>query len=77
MTKEIPPTESLEERGYWFENDRFELTENFAIINKSLIFYFNPYEIAPYAMGPTELELKLTDFVSLIKEGGVIENYKN
>lgn len=77
MTKEIPPNESLEDRGYWFQNDRFELTENFAIINQSLVFYFNPYEIAPYAMGATELELKLTDFVNLIKEGGVIEEFKN
>lgn len=77
MTKEIPPGESLKERGYWVEEGQFSLNENFAIINKSLIFYFNPYEIAPYSMGPTELELKLTDFVNLIKEGSVIYAYKN
>lgn len=76
MTKEIPPNESLKEKGYWFEEGKFSLNENFAIINKSLIFYFNPYEIAPYSLGPTELELKLTDFVKLIKEGSVIERYK-
>jgi len=76
MTREIPPNESLKEKGYWFEEGKFALNENFAIINKSLIFYFNPYEIAPYALGPTELELKLTDFVRLIKEGSVIESYK-
>lgn len=77
MTKEIPPSESLKDKGYWFEEGRFSLNNNFAIINKSLVFYFNPYEIAPYAMGPTELELKLTDFVNLIKEGSVIYAYKN
>ena len=76
MDKKIPPGESLEEEGYWFQNDRFEVNQNFAIINESLIFYFNPYEIAPYSMGATELELKLTDFVSLIKDGSVIEHYK-
>lgn len=77
MTKEIPPSETLKERGYWVDEGQFSLNENFAIINKSLIFYFNPYEIAPYSMGPTELELKLTDFVNLIKEGSVIYAYKN
>lgn len=77
MTKEIPPSQSLQDRGYSFENDRFELNKNFAIINKSLVFYFNPYEIAPYSLGPTELELRLTDYINLIKEGSVIDDYKN
>lgn len=77
MDKEIPPEESLQEQGYWFENDRFQLNQNFAVINKSLVFYFNAYEIAPYAMGPTELELKLTDFVDLIKDGSIIESYQD
>ena len=77
MLKEIPPAESLKEEGYFFENGSFALNENFAIINKSLIFYFNPYEIAPYANGPTELELKLTDYVDLIKESGVLHDLKN
>lgn len=77
MTKEIPPDITLKERGYWFEEGQFSLNQNFAIINKSLVFYFNPYEIAPYSMGPTELELKLTDYAQLIKEGSVIYAYKN
>ncbi|NVJ46301.1 MAG: DUF3298 and DUF4163 domain-containing protein [Cytophagia bacterium] len=76
MTKEIPPNESLEDRGFWFLNDSFELNQNFAIINQSLIFYYNPYEIGPYSLGATELELKLTDFVNLIKDGSVIESYQ-
>lgn len=77
MLKEIPPTESLKDKGYFFEKGSFALNDNFAIINKSLIFYFNPYEIAPYASGPTELELKLTDYVDLINENGVLHDLKN
>ncbi|MFY0591535.1 DUF3298 domain-containing protein [Roseivirga sp.] len=77
MLKEIPPSQALKVKGYFFENGKFELNDNFAIINKSLIFYFNPFEIAPYAVGPTELELKLTDYVNLIKETGVLNAYKN
>ncbi len=77
MLKEIPPNEELKDKGYFFEGGNFLLNDNFAIINKSLIFYFNPYEIAPYAVGPTELELKLTDYINLINENGVLHGLKN
>lgn len=77
MLKEIPPSQALKEKGYFFEGDTFTLNNNFAIINKSLIFYFNPFEIAPYAVGPTELEIKLTDYVNLVNEKGVLNGLKN
>ncbi|GAB5524746.1 MAG: DUF3298 and DUF4163 domain-containing protein [Roseivirga sp.] len=77
MAKQIPPSRDLDDEGYFFEGNRFKLNSNFAIMNKSLLFYFNPYEIGPYALGATELELKLTDYVKLIKDGSVIEDLKN
>lgn len=77
MAKQIPPSRDLDDEGYFFNGNRFQLNENFAILNKSLLFYFNPYEIAPYALGGTLLELKLTDYVKLIKDGSVIEDLKN
>ncbi len=77
MLKEIPPNISLEERGYVFEGGRFALNDNFAIINNSLLFYFNAYEIASYAEGPTEIELKLTDYVNLIDQNGVLHALNN
>lgn len=77
MAKQIPPSRDLDDEGYFFEGNRFKLNQNFAIMNRSLLFFFNPYEIAPYALGSTELELKLTDYVKLIKDGSVIQKYKN
>ena len=77
MLKEIPPSEELKDKGYFFEGGNFVLNDNFAIINKSLVFYFNPYEIAPYAVGPTELELKLTDYINLLNENGVLNRLKD
>lgn len=77
MDKKIPPSEPLNEQGYFFENGQFRLNTNFAIMNKSLLFYYNAYEIGPYSMGPTELELKLTDYVNLINPAGVIGDLKN
>lgn len=77
MLKEIPPSQDLKDRGYFFETGNFTLNDNFAIINKSLVFYFNTYEISSYANGPTELELKLTDYVNLVNEKGVLNGLKN
>ncbi len=77
MLKEIPPSFTLREKGYYFEGGEFKLNDNFAIINKSLVFYFNTNEIAPYAIGPTELELKLTDYVNQVNENGVLNGLKN
>lgn len=74
MLKRIPPNITLEEEGYRFENDRFSLNNNFAILNKSLIFYFNPYEIGAYAMGPTELQLNFTDYAHLLKEDSYLNH---
>lgn len=74
MLKRIPPNITLEEEGYRFENDRFSLNDNFAILDRSLIFYFNAYEIGAYALGPSELQLNFTDYAHLIKDGSYIDN---
>ncbi|HEX3036675.1 MAG TPA: lysozyme inhibitor LprI family protein [Thermodesulfobacteriota bacterium] len=70
--REMKPDESLEDAGFWFENNKFSLNDNFAIIEEGLIFYFNSYEIAPYVMGPTEIVLSYEDFKHLIKEDGLL-----
>ena len=77
MLKEIPPNITLEDKGYVFKNGKFGLNDNFAIINNRLLFYYNSYEIASYAEGPTELELKITDYVNLIDQNGVLHALKN
>lgn len=46
-----------EEAGYFFENQRFILNDNFTLTEKGLKFLFNVYEIKPYASGITELEI--------------------
>ena len=53
----LPTEQSLEEQGFDFPDGKFALNENFAVTDQGLVFYFNPYEIAPYALGPTEIEL--------------------
>ena len=55
QVRDIPPGVSLAEAGFWFEHGRFRLNDNFALTGEGLLFYFNPYEIASYAAGPTAL----------------------
>lgn len=60
--------EDLGEAGFWFSGGpggdsgdsgevTFELTDNFALTADGLLFHYNPYDIAPYALGPTTLEI--------------------
>jgi hypothetical protein len=44
----------LNDAGFTFDQG-FQLNDNYAATPKGLLFYFNPYEIASYADGPTEL----------------------
>ena len=55
--KNINSCVDLDQAGYWFENNLFSLTDNFAITKDGLLFFYNSYEIAPYALGTTKLEL--------------------
>lgn len=62
---EIPDDITLEEYGFWFQGDAFEVNENFYFENGNIVFLFNPYEIAPYAGGTSELIIPLSDLGDL------------
>jgi len=53
--RELADTASYENNGFQFTNDRFVLNDNYGFSREGISFYFNSYEIAPYAMGPTEV----------------------
>jgi hypothetical protein len=42
---------------YWFKDKKFHLSENCVFTSEGLVFYYNPYEIAPYSFGIIELIL--------------------
>lgn len=63
----IGPTESLESVGFWFENDEFTLPQNIGMSNDGLEFYYNPYEVAPYAQGSTKVILPYDKIKKLLK----------
>lgn len=66
----LGPEDDLSSAGFWFDEGHFELNENFAVVADGLRFYFNAYEIAPYVMGPTEVELPASEIASLLRPDG-------
>jgi len=75
--KELTPEADLGQAGFWFENNKFYLNENFLIGDSSLIFYYNNYEITAYAFGPTELEIPYSKIKNLINENSLIANFED
>ena len=53
--REVSVDASLEAEGFWFENDDFILPVNFGLSEKGLELVYNPYEVAPYAYGSTDV----------------------
>ena len=73
--KDLRSEEDLTEAGYWFEDGKFALNRNYLITPKSLIFIYNPYEIASYAEGFTEIEIGYDQIKSLIKKDGMLADF--
>jgi hypothetical protein len=58
--KNIDANKPINDQGYWFEKKEFSLNNNFGLLKDTLIFTFNPYEIASYADGQTEIKIPLS-----------------
>jgi hypothetical protein len=65
---EIDAKSSLTDAGFTFKDGKFTLTDNFGITAEGLVFFYNDYEIAPYAMGPSEIKLPYPDLRGLMRE---------
>ncbi len=57
----IEKDQSINENGFWFENDEFYLPESIGFTQDSLIFVYNQYDIASYADGPIELKIAIKE----------------
>jgi Protein of unknown function (DUF3298)/Deacetylase PdaC len=66
----LAPDADLVAAGFWFEDGRFSLNDNFAVTPEGLRFHFNPYEVGPYALGPTDITLTRAMLADLIRDDG-------
>lgn len=52
--------QSLVDAGFTFEDGSpFSLPGNFAVTDKGIVCHYNPYEVGPYVMGPTEFTVPM------------------
>jgi hypothetical protein len=63
----LDESQSLAEMGYFIEEDGFSLTNNMGLTERELLVQFNPYEIAPYALGPTTITLNRQELGDILK----------
>ncbi len=64
---EAKDLDDLHNKGYLYSMDMFA-PENFILGKDGITFIYNPYEIAPYAMGKTELILTYDDMDDIMKK---------
>jgi Protein of unknown function (DUF3298) len=67
--RELSPTADLKEAGFEREDGHFHLNENYGFGEKSLTFFYNEYEIAPYSMGSTDVEIPYGEILELLRPG--------
>lgn len=53
--QDLADTTSLEEAGFSFPENRFQLNENYGFRKEGIVFFYNSYEVGPYSMGSTEI----------------------
>jgi hypothetical protein len=73
--KELTAEENLTEAGFWFDDDKFRVNNNFTIGKDGLTFFYNSYEITAYAYGPTELFVRYKSIKKLIKLDGLLTGF--
>jgi hypothetical protein len=60
---------------YFFKDDKFALNDNFLITPLGLKFFYNQYEIKPYAAGTTTLVIPYSQIKSLLRPNTVVTKY--
>ncbi len=73
--KKLKPQDSLDTSGYVFEDNQFALNENYLLTDRSLVFFYNNYEIAPYASGTTKLVIPYQLITHLVNQEHILGIY--
>ncbi|MCP9611080.1 DUF3298 and DUF4163 domain-containing protein [Coprobacter tertius] len=58
--------QALKQLGFWTDN--ITPDDNFFVTGKGITWIFNPYDIAPYSMGSTEITLSFDKLKPMIKK---------
>jgi hypothetical protein len=67
QTRQLADTASLSENYFEFPEDQFTLNKNYGFRKDGIVFFYNNYEIAPYAAGPTEVLIPYDELKEWLK----------
>jgi len=67
-TEKLASDVDLEEEGYFLSNHQFFLPANYIFTRKGILFYYNPYEIAPYVKGAIQFVIPYEELEGLVKK---------
>jgi hypothetical protein len=65
--RELKKDADLTEEGF-FWGEKFVLPTNFELQEEGIYFWYNPFEVAAYAMGPTDFLISYQDLGKLVKK---------
>jgi len=71
-SKNLTPEDNLSDKLGLF-TDKITFNNNFAVMKDGIRFYYNPYEIAPYASGPFEITVPYEMINEIIPEDSPIK----
>lgn len=60
--------DSLRSKSCYSAQEEIKPTENFELSDTHIIFYYNPYDIACYAQGATEVKLAFENLTGFRKK---------
>ncbi len=70
--RDLGPGDDLKAAGFWFEDGRFRLPDSFGLAPEGLLLRFDPYEVAPYALGETDFVVPRAALAGLVKDPGLL-----
>jgi len=62
---DLEPDGDLAAAGFWIPEGGLELPDNLGVIGEGLLIHWDPYEIAPYSMGPIDIVIPIDDLRSV------------
>jgi hypothetical protein len=63
---DVDPEGDLASAGLWLEEGGLTVPENLGVVAEGLAVHWNPYEIAPYSMGPIDIVIPATDLDGIV-----------
>ena len=66
---ELDPNETViaEAGGMMMMEDHIEMNDNFYLMPNGIGFYYNPYEVAAYAVGTTDLFIPFSEIQAFLQ----------